>query len=105
MTDSELPPRWNQFSLWSLLVLTTFVAVLCAIGVSTNWIDRVAIIVGTMISWVGFHGLSSRKHPSEGLAFAVAGFVVRLTGLALIAYGLLPVMAKVAARLKAAGVF
>ena len=78
-----------QYSLWSLLVLTTFVAVLCSILVCTNWAVPIVIIVGTAISFVGFGRLSYRKHPEAGPTFMIAGFVVRLVGLGIVAFGLI----------------
>ena len=42
----ELP--WFQFSLRSLLILTLFVAVLCSIGVCTDWSVAVIIAAGAV---------------------------------------------------------
>jgi hypothetical protein len=88
MSDIEPTRRPFQYSLWSLLVLMTVVSVLCSIGVTTNWAVPVVIIVGIAICVVGFGPLSFRKHPTAGIAFAVAGFMVRFVGLAIISVGL-----------------
>lgn len=97
--------RPYQYSLWSLLVFSTVVSVLCSIGVCTNWRVPATFVVGVGISFVGFHWLSLRKHPTAGVAFSVAGFLVRLTGLAIIAYGLNLLFAQVALRLGQRGFF
>lgn len=44
MSNPELP--WYQFSMRSLLVLTLFVAVLCSIGVCTDWSIAAVVAVG-----------------------------------------------------------
>jgi hypothetical protein len=89
MSDIEPTRRPFKYSLWSLLVLMTVVSVLCSIGVCcTDWSAPVTVAVGVCISLVGFSPLSLRKHPSSGIAFAVAGFVVRFVGLAIISFGL-----------------
>lgn len=88
MNDPESQRRPFQYSLWSLLVFSTIVAVLCSIGVSTDWSIPVVIIVGVCVCLVGFHPLSLRKHPTAGIAFVVAGFFVRLIGLMFVGYGL-----------------
>jgi hypothetical protein len=102
MNDSEFQRRPFQYSLWSLFVLTTVVAVLCSIGVCcTDWSAPVTVAVGVCISLVGFRPLSLRKHPTAGIAFALAGFFVRLVGLAIISFGLLLFAAQVAWRVRA----
>ena len=99
MIDSDSQRRPFQYSLWSLLVLSTAVSVLCSIGVCcTDWSAPVTVAAGTCICLVGFRPLSLRKHPTAGIAFAVAGFLVRLAGLALVSYGLLLFAAQVASR-------
>ena len=47
------PPRF-QYSLWSLVVLTTVVAVLCSIGATTHWSVAIVIIVGIAVCSIGF---------------------------------------------------
>ncbi len=89
MNDCEPTRRPFQFSLWSLLVLTTFVAVLCSIGVCTHWVVPLILLVGIEICLVGFGKLSFRKHPEAGYAFIVTGFLVRLAGLGIVAFGLI----------------
>lgn len=89
MSDIEPSRRPFQYSLWSLFVLTTVVAVICSIVVCTNWAVPVVIIVGLGICVVGFGKLSFRKHPEAGYFFAVTGFLVRLTGLSIVAFGLI----------------
>ncbi len=100
MSDEKLPLRWYQYSLWSLLVFSTFVSILCSIGVCTDWSVPVMIVVGVCIAFVGYHPLSSRKHPAAGFAFVVVGFLVRLAGLMLIAYGLTLFVAQFVWRLR-----
>ena len=104
MSNTEPALRWYQYSLWSLMVFSTFVAVLCSIARCTHWSVSVTIVVGIGISLLGFHPLSLRKHPTAGVVFAVFGFVVRLVGLALIAYGLLFFVVEVASRLRHGGI-
>lgn len=104
MNDSESQRPLFQYSLWSLLVLSTVVSVLCSIGVCSDWTVPVVIVVGVGISFVGFHSLSLRKHPEAGIAFAIAGFVVRLTGLAIISYGLNVFFAQVVLRMRQSGI-
>jgi hypothetical protein len=98
MSDIEPTRRPFQYSLWSLFVLTTLVSVLCSILVCTNWAVPVVIIVGIGTCLVGFGKLSFRKHPTAGIAFAVAGFVVRFVGLAIISFGLILWFASVGRR-------
>ena len=99
MNDSESQRPLFQYSLWSLLVLSTVVSVLCSIGVCcTDWSAPVTVAVGVCISLVGFRPLSLRKHPTAGIAFAVTGFLVRLVGLAIISFGLFLFAAQVAWR-------
>ena len=89
MNDRPSPRRWYQYSLWSLLVLSTAVAVLCSLGAwCQEWKVPIVISLGIGVSFVGFHVLSLRKHPTAGVVFTVAGFLVRLAGLAIISYGL-----------------
>ena len=81
-------PRF-QYSLWSLFVLTTFVSVLCSIGVCTDWASVVILLAGIGICFVGFGPLSLRKHPEAGYSFAVTGFLVRCLGQVVIIFGLM----------------
>ena len=46
----ELP--WYQFSLRSLLLFTAFVAVLCSIGVRTDWSVSAVIAVGGVVGGI-----------------------------------------------------
>ncbi len=101
MNASDSQRRPFQYSLWSLLVLSTVVAVLCSIGVCcTDWSAPIVFAVGVCISLVGFRPLSLRKHPTKGFVFAVVGFLVRLVGLAIISFGLLLFAAQVASRVQ-----
>ena len=88
MNDSDPQRRPYQFSLWSLLVLTTLVAVLCSMVVCTRGVAPLILAVGIAICVVGFGPLSYRKHPEAGFAFAVVGFLIRLVGLGMVALGL-----------------
>ena len=63
-------------------------------------LERTRVSVGIGVSLVGFRPLSLRKHPTAGVAFAVAGFVVRLVGLAIISFGLFLFAAQVASRIR-----
>ncbi len=54
MPESELRPF--QFTLRSLLLLAVFVAILCSIGVCTDWIVAVVLAVGGITG-----GLVARK--------------------------------------------
>ena len=104
MNDNDSQRRPFQYSLRSLFVLTTVVAVLCSIGVCcTDWSAPIVVAVGTCISVVGFRPLSLRRHPTAGFAFAVVGFLVRLVGLAIISFGLFLFAAQVAERVQHRG--
>ena len=98
MSEIEPGRRPFQYSLWSLLVLTTLVAVICSIVVCTNWAVPIVISVGVGICLVGFGPLSFRKHPEAGFAFLVVGFLVRLTGLGIVALGVILWLAGATAR-------
>ena len=53
MSDIEPTRRPFQYSLWSLFVLTTFVAVLCSMGVCcTDWSVPIVLVVGIGVSLV-----------------------------------------------------
>jgi hypothetical protein len=80
------PPRF-QYSLWSLSVLTTFVAVICSIAVTTRGIAVPVIIAGIAVCLLGFGPLSYRKHPDARFFTIVLGFLVRLVGLVILAFG------------------
>ena len=60
MATSTPNPPWYQFTLRSLLLFTLFVAVLCSIGVCTDWVVSAVIagggIAGRIVrkSWLGF---------------------------------------------------
>jgi hypothetical protein len=99
MSDDR-PPRRFQYSLLTLLGVTTLVAVLCSVGVCTHWLVPAVIFVGLGICLIGFGPLSSRKHPEAGDALAVAGFFVRLAGLLVVTFGLLLYLARVAWQLR-----
>ena len=49
MTTPTPKVPWYQFSLRSLLLLTVFVAVLCSIGVCTEWLYSVVIAIGAIL--------------------------------------------------------
>ena len=87
MSEIEPSRRPFQYSLWSLLVLTTVVSILCSVGVCTTWSFSIAIGAGMGFCVVGFGPLSRRKHPT-GL-FRIVRFFFRLTGLELILFGLM----------------
>ena len=88
MNDKEPTYRWYQYSLWSLLVLTTLVAVLCSMVVCTHGVALLILALGIGVCSVGFGRLSYRKHPEAGVAFMVVGFLVRLVGLGIVTLGL-----------------
>ena len=54
MTDPECKFRWYQFSLRTLLAMTTFVAVLCSIGFYAHWI--ISALVGAVVMVGGIPG-------------------------------------------------
>jgi hypothetical protein len=85
----DSPRPWFQYSLWSLLVLTTIAAVLCSIGATTDWSVPIVMVAGVAVCFIGFGPLSLRKHPQQGFFTAVLGFLVRLVGMGLVAFGLL----------------
>jgi hypothetical protein len=86
MSDPESTPPKFQYSLWSLLVLATVVAIVCSMVVSAGWIVPMLIVVGTSVCAIGFGPLSRLKHPTEGYIFVLSGFVVRLIGLVIVAF-------------------
>src|SRR5208282_3004254 len=57
-------PLWYQFSLWSLLLWTLFVAVLCSIGVCTHW------FVSAVIAVIAAGGIVGRIVAGTRLGFA-----------------------------------
>ena len=68
--DPKLP--WYQFSLRSLLLLTVFVALLCSIGIRTDW--RVSAVIAVIAAG----GITGRIVPRTWLGFVfgiVAGGV------------------------------
>jgi hypothetical protein len=87
MTESEPTPPPFQYSIWSLLVLATFVAVICSMVASAGWSVPILIAFGAGVCLIGFGPLSWLKHPKEGFIFILAGFVVRLIGLVIVAFG------------------
>ncbi len=95
MQNADPSRRRYQYSLRSLMAFATFIAVLCSIGTCTTWSVPIAIFGGLCVSFVGFRPLSFQRHPAAGDAFAALGFLVRLSGLLLISYGLLLFVAKV----------
>ena len=54
MTDPECKFRWYQFSLRTLLAMTTFVAVLCSIGFYAHWI--ISALIGAVVMVGGIPG-------------------------------------------------
>ncbi len=48
--ESKLP--WYQFSLRSLLLFTAFVAVLCSMGIRTDWSVSAVIAVGGVVGGI-----------------------------------------------------
>ncbi len=87
MNDSEHQRRPFQYSLRSLFVLTTLVAVLCSIGASADWRVPAMIVVGLGICFVGYHLDSSPSRATGALLFV--GCFVRFVGLLLVIVGLL----------------
>jgi len=73
--DPTRPPF--QYSLRSLLVLTTVVAVLCSIGVSTRWGFPFKIAAGVATLYLGFGPLSIEKEPEPGVIFSFVAVLVR----------------------------
>jgi hypothetical protein len=85
MNDSDSQHRPFQYSLWSLFVLTTVVAVLCSIGASADWRVPAMIVAGVSLSIIGYRLDAPRLRRS----FAGVGCFVRLVGLLLVIIGLL----------------
>ncbi len=100
MDDSDSQRRPFQYSLWSLFVLTTVVAVLCSVGVSAHWIVSVMLAAGIYFCFLGFGIFSFRKHADVGCGFIVWGFLFRLIGMGLVAFGLVLWIVKAAWRLR-----
>jgi len=70
-----MPTPWYQFSLRSLLLFTLFVAVLCSIGVCTDW------LVSAVVGWtVMIGGIAGRI-----VAGIKAGFIQGVLGAILLA--------------------
>jgi hypothetical protein len=89
MVMIEPQPTQSQFqySLRSLLILATVVAVVCSMIASAGWRVPVLIVVGALICLIGFRPLSQLKHPGVGWVLVSLGFLVRLLGLVIIATG------------------
>ncbi len=57
MTVTDKPmksatPPWQQFSIRSLLLLTTFVAVLCSLATCTDWIVSAELGTTVLMAWI-----------------------------------------------------
>jgi len=73
--SNPMPTPWYQFSLRSLLLFTLFVAVLCSIGVCTDW------LVSAVVGWtVMIGGIAGRI-----VAGIKAGFIQGVLGAILLA--------------------
>jgi hypothetical protein len=89
MSNIEPSHRPFQYSLSSLFVLTTVVAVFCSLGVATDWGFPIALAAGVGFCFIGFGPLSLRRHPKAGCVFVTVGFLLRFLGPLLIVYGLM----------------
>jgi uncharacterized membrane protein len=79
--------RWYQFSLQSLLVLSTAVAAFCSVSVSAHWSVAITIVVGVALCYGGYYlDLDPRL---AGKGASRLGCFVRLIGLLLTLVGLL----------------
>jgi hypothetical protein len=88
MSNPEPVPPPFQYSLRSLVILITVVAVVCSMVVSAGWVVPMLVVVGTAVCLIGFGPLSRLKHPDEGYVFIFSGFAVRLLGLFIVALGI-----------------
>jgi hypothetical protein len=95
MSDPEPARPPFQYSLWSLVILVTVVAVVCSMVASAGWFVPILIVVGAAICLIGFGPLSRLKHPGEGCAFVLTGFLVRLLGLVIVTVGVVLWFARV----------
>jgi len=77
-----------QYNLRSLFVLTTFVAVMCSIGIYSTWAAPLMIALGIGMCFVGFSRFSFRKHPEAGFGFRIAGLLIKVTGGIIVGEGL-----------------
>ena len=89
MSNPEPTRPAFQYTLWSLLVVCTVVAVVCSMVASGGLVVPILVILGAGVCSIGFGPLSHRKHPKQGCASAFAGFLVRLLGLVIIAFAVL----------------
>jgi hypothetical protein len=68
---------WYQFSLWSLLLLVFFVAVLCSLGVCTHWL--VSAVVALTVTIGGIAGrivAGTRLGFPQGAVFGIQAVLV-----------------------------
>jgi len=87
MSDTASTRRPFQFSLWSLLVFTTVVAVLCSIGVATRWGFPFQLAAGIATLYLGFGPLSLQREPDPRMILVVAALSVRCLGVLLLSFG------------------
>jgi len=89
MSDTAPTRRPLQFTLRSLFVFTTVVAVLCSIGVSTHWRFPFKVAAGISILWFAFGPLSlKREEPNPRFLIVFAALSVRCLGYVLVSLGL-----------------
>jgi hypothetical protein len=76
MNYLEPERRWHQFSLRSLLLFSTLIAIICSIGASTHWTVAaelgVSLIVGAVCGGIV---RGTRVGLSLGAAYAIPGFI------------------------------
>ena len=70
-------PPWYQFSLRSLLLFSTFIAVLCSIGVCTHWL--ISLLIGLTVVVGGGTGrivAGTRLGFVRGAVFGIEFFLI-----------------------------
>ena len=81
MTAAERPistpaprPPWYQFNIRSLLVLTTFAAILCSLGVCTHW--GVSVVFGIAVVIAGIAGRIGLRTPARTVLVCLGAIVL-----------------------------
>ena len=90
--DNDPAHRPYQFSLRSLLVFLTCVAVLCSIGVCTHWGFPFKFATGAGIIYLTFGPLSLRREPDPPLLFVLIAVPVYSLGYLLLIMGVFDVL-------------
>jgi hypothetical protein len=85
MKFAEPERRWHQFSLRSLLLFSTLVAILCSIGVSAHWSVSANLAVSLLIGAVsGGMVCGTRAGVIAGAVYGIPGFVLTIIAVTIV---------------------